>query len=70
MIDDEDEKQKIYIEISRDILKEKDKTNKRLRWGHILRMKKNLWMIKMKQEIYIEISGDILREKKITQTKD
>jgi len=48
-------KQKIYTEISRDILKEKDETNKRLRWGHILRMKK---LIKDWDE-----KGDLHRDK-------
>ena len=45
-----------------------EEKNKRLRWGHILGIKKK-WLdyIDEKQKIYIENSGDILKEKKHKQ---
>ena len=70
MIDDENKKiQKTFKVIGGDIFREKKNTNKRLRWGHILGMKKWLDYIDEKQKIYMEISGDIFREIK-TPTKD
>ena len=71
MIDDENKKiQKTFKVIGGDILRERKNTNKRLRWGNIVGMKKK-WLdyIDEKQKIDMEISEDIFREKK-TQTKD
>ena len=64
-------KQKIYIEISGNILrKKKSNTNKRLRWGYILGIKKLQNMIDNENANSIKtfkvICGDILTEKNNT----
>ena len=60
-------KQKIYIEISGDILREKKHKQKTKVRTHSGDEKKWLDYIDEKQKIYIEISGDILKEKKHKQ---
>ena len=64
-------KQKIYIETSGNILrKKKSNTNKRLRWGYILGIKKLQNMIDNENANSIKtfkvICGDILTEKNNT----